>query len=191
MNVTWTGKQEYLHPKQKEQLDSKLAKLAKLLDVDGKGEKQTRVVLTADKNVHRAEIHINYLDHTLVGEHVDPDQFTALNMAIERLERQMLKVRDRRRDIKKGPREGWDKGASANTINEAEPRNPEALEAAPANNGKPKVFRVAPADGKPLTVDEAMLIIDDEPYLVYRTLSSDRISVLVRRPDGNFDLIEC
>jgi putative sigma-54 modulation protein len=191
MNVTWTGKQEYLHPKQKEQLDSKLAKLAKLLDIDGKGEKQTRVVLTADKNTHRAEIHINYLDHTLVGEHVDPDQFTALNMAIERLERQMLKVRDRRRDIKKGPREGWDKGASANTINEAEPRNPEALEAAPANNGKPRIFRVAPADGKPLTVEEAMLIIDDEPYLVYRTSGSDRFSVLLRRPDGNFDLIEC
>jgi putative sigma-54 modulation protein len=191
MNVTWTGKQEYFHPKQKEQLDSKLGKLAKLLENDGKGDKQTRVVLTADKNVHRAEIHINYLDHTLVGEHVDPDQFTALNLAIERLERQMLKIRERRRDVKKGPREGWDKGASANTINEAEPRNPDALEAAPANNGKPKMFRVEPADGKPMTAEEAMLMIDDDPYLVFRTTGSDRIAVLLRRPDGNFDLVEC
>jgi putative sigma-54 modulation protein len=191
MNVTWTGKQEYLHPKQKEQLDSKLGKLAKLLDVDGKGDKQTRVVLTADKNVHRAEITINYLDHTLVGEHVDADQFTALNLAIERLERQMLKVRDRRRDIKKGPREGWDKGASANTMNEAEPRHPDALEAAPVNNGRPKLFRVAPADGKPLTAEEAMLMIDDDPYLVYRDAGSHRLAVLLRRSDGNFDLVEC
>jgi len=191
MNVTWTGKQEYFHPKQKEQLDSKLGKLAKLLDVDGKGDKQTRVVLTADKNVHRAEIHINYLDHTLVGEHVDPDQFTALNLAIERLERQMMKVRDRRRDVKKGPREGWDKGASANTVNEAEPRNPDALDAAPAGNGKPKIFRVEPADGKPLTAEEAMLMIDDDPYLVFRTTGADGVAVLLRRPDGNFDLVEC
>lgn len=191
MNVTWTGKQEYFHPKQKEQLDSKLGKLAKLLENDGKGDKQTRVVLTADKNVHRAEIHINYLDHTLVGEHVDPDQFTALNLAIERLERQMLKIRERRRDVKKGPREGWDKGASANTVNEAEPRDPEALSAAPANNGKPKIFRVEPADGKPLTAEEAVLMIDDDPYFIFRTVGSDRIAVLLRRPDGHFDLVEC
>ena len=56
MNVTWTGKQEFFHPKQKEQLDSKLAKLAKLLEVDGKGDKQARVVLAQDRAMHRAEI---------------------------------------------------------------------------------------------------------------------------------------
>ena len=189
MNVTWTGKQEYLHPKQKDQLDAKFAKIRHLLEVDGKGEKQARVALSSEKNRHHAEVTLNYLDHTIVGEHSDDDQFTALNLAIERLEKQMMKVRDRRRDIKKGPREGWDKGASANTINEAQPRNPDAL---PAEvNGRPKVFRVAPAEGKPLTADEAMMMIDDDPYLVYVNSGTDRLAVLVRRADGNFDLIEC
>jgi putative sigma-54 modulation protein len=191
MNVTWTGKQEILHPKQKEQLDAKINKLAKLLEVDGKGDKQARVVVTPDKNVHRAEITLNYLDHTIVGEHVDGDQFIALNMAFEKLERQMLKIRERRRDIKKGPREGWDKGASANTINEAEPRNPDALPAEPAGNGRPRIYRVAPADGKPLTAEEAVLMIDDDSYLVFRDAGSGGISVLLRRGDGNFDLVEC
>jgi putative sigma-54 modulation protein len=189
MNVTWTGKQEFLHPTQKDQLDSKLAKLSKLLDLDGKGDKRARVVLSADKNKHRAEITLNYLDHTLVGEHVDADQFTALNLAFERLEQQLLKVRERRRDVKKGPREGWDKGAQANTLNEAEPRNPEGTPA--ETNGRPKVFRVRPADGKPLSVEEALLMIDDDPYLVYRNAGTDRLAVLLRRDDGNFDLIEC
>jgi putative sigma-54 modulation protein len=191
MNVTWTGKQEYLHPQQKEQLDAKLAKLSKFLDVDRKGDKIARVVLTADKNAHRAEITLNYLDHTLVGEHVDADQFTALNLAIERLEQQLLKVRDRRRDIKKGPREGWDKGAAANTIIEAEPRNPEGVPAAVPSNGRPRVFPVVPAENKPLTVEEALLMIDDDPYLVYHNAGKDRLAVLIRRDDGNFDLIEC
>ena len=50
MNITYTGKQEFLHPKQKEQLDAKIAKLAKLLEIDGKGDKQARVALTHDKN---------------------------------------------------------------------------------------------------------------------------------------------
>ena len=156
--------------------------------MDGKGDKRARVALSADKNKHRAEVTLHYLDHTLVGEHVDADQFTALNLAIERLEQQLLKVRDRRRDTKKGPREGWDKGAAANTLIEAEPRNPEG---SPAANGRPKVFRVEPADGKPLTAEEAMLIIDDDPYLVYRNAGTDRLAVLLRRDDGNFDLIEC
>jgi putative sigma-54 modulation protein len=191
MNVTWTGKQEYLHPKQKDQLDAKFAKISHLLEVDGKGEKQARVALSTDKNKYRAEITLNYLDHTIVGEHSDDDQFTALNLAVERLERQMLKVRDRRRDVKKGPREGWDKGASANTINEAVPRNPDALPAEQAGNGRPKVYRVAPAEGKPLTVEEAMMMIDDDPYLVYVNAGTDSIAVLLRRPDGNFDLVEC
>lgn len=190
MNVTWTGKQEYLHPQQREQLDARLGRLSKLLNVDRKGEKVARVVLTADKNAQRAEITLNYLDHTLVGEHSDSDQFTALSLAIDKLEQQLLKVRDRRRDVKKGPREGWDKGAAANTMLEAEPRHPDGLPAAPVN-GRPKVYPVAPADSKPLTVEEALLMIDNDPYLVYRNSATDRLAVLIRRGDGNFDLVEC
>jgi putative sigma-54 modulation protein len=189
MNVTWTGKQEFFHPRQKEQLDAKFAKIRHLLEVDGKGEKQARVALSVEKNRHHAEVTLHYLDHTIVGEHSDDDQFTALNMAVERLEKQMMKVRDRRRDLKKGPREGWDKGASTSTVNEAQPRNPNAppVEA----NGRPKLYRVAPAEGKPLTADEAMMMIDDDPYLVYVNTDTGRLAVLLRRPDGNFDLVEC
>ena len=32
MNITWTGKQEFLHPEQQKNLDSKFAKISKLLD---------------------------------------------------------------------------------------------------------------------------------------------------------------
>jgi len=191
VNITYTGKQEFLHPKQKEQLDAKIAKLAKLLEIDGKGDKQARIALTHDKNLQRAEITLNYLDHTLVGEHVDPDQFTALNMAFERLERQIMRVRDKRRDIKKGPREGWDKGASANTMIEAEPRNPDGLQAAQTSNGKPKIFRVGPEDNKPMTAEEASMVIGDDPYVVYHNAGTGRLAALIRRGDGNFDVVEC
>ena len=187
MNITYTGKQEHLHPNQKANIESKWGKIAKLLEIDRKGEKQAHVILAHHKNQHRAEITLNYLDHALVGEHTDPDQFTAMNMALDKLEKQLLKVRDKRRDIKKGPREGWDKGASANSIIAAEPTNPEGV---PAANGKPKVFRVAPADGKPMTLAEALLVIDDD-YLVYRDAGNNRLAVLLRRADGNFDLVEC
>jgi putative sigma-54 modulation protein len=186
MNITYTGKQEYLHANQQANIDAKFGKIAKLLDIDGKGQKQAHVILAHHKNQHRAEITLNYLDHTVVGEHTDPDQFTAINMALEKLEKQIMKIRDKRRDIKKGPREGWDKGASANSIIAAEPTHPEALR---PDNGRPRVFRVGP-DFKPMTLEEALLVIEDE-YLVYRDAKTDRNCVLLRRADGNFDLVEC
>jgi len=188
MNITYTGKQEHFHPNQKANIDAKFGKIAKLLEIDRKGEKQAHVILEHSKNQHRAEITLNYLDHALVGEHSDPDQFTAINVALEKLEKQILKVRQKRRDVKKGPRESWDKGAAANTIVAAEPKNPQGILVA---NGKPRVYRVEPADGKPMTLEEAMLVIDDEDYLVYRETKSNRVSVLLRRSDGNFDLVEC
>jgi ribosomal subunit interface protein len=186
MKILYTGKQEYLHPNQKDSLDSKFAKISKLLEVDGKADKQAHVIFAQIKNHHRAEITLNYLDHSLIGEHTDPDQFTALNTALEKLERQMLKIRDRRRDIKKGPREGWDKGAAANSIIAAEP-GPEGL---PAANGRPRVFPILP-DGKPMTADEAVIEIGDDAYFVYTNAATHRPAVLLRRADGNFDLVEC
>jgi len=42
-----------------------------------------------------------------------------------------------------------------------------------------------------MTLDEAVLEMDRKrDYLVYRDAETDRISVLVRRKDGDFDLIE-
>jgi hypothetical protein len=42
-----------------------------------------------------------------------------------------------------------------------------------------------------MTLDEAMLEIEkDGDYFVYRDAQKDCVSVLLRRPDGHFDLIE-
>ena len=54
-----------------------------------KRDKQAHMILAQHKNQYRAEITLNFLDHQLVGEHADSDQFTAINMAIEKLEKQI------------------------------------------------------------------------------------------------------
>jgi hypothetical protein len=42
-----------------------------------------------------------------------------------------------------------------------------------------------------MTLDEAVLEMDNtRDYLVYRDTQREGVSVLVRRRDGNFDLIE-
>jgi putative sigma-54 modulation protein len=194
MNISWTGKQEFLHPEQQKNLDAKIAKLSKLLDGGGKGEKQAHIILAQNKNQYRAEITLNFLDHQVVGEHADADQFTAINVAIDKFEKQLIKVRDKRRDIKKGPREGWDKGAAANSVIAANP-GPMGLPAAPvetAANGRPRIFQVSPGETKPMTAEEAIVEIEPgDPYLVYMDAGSNRPAVILRRADVNFDLVQC
>jgi hypothetical protein len=42
-----------------------------------------------------------------------------------------------------------------------------------------------------MTLDEALLEMEkDRDYLVYRDTDTDRVSVLLRRRDGHFDLVE-
>jgi putative sigma-54 modulation protein len=42
-----------------------------------------------------------------------------------------------------------------------------------------------------MTLEEALLEMDPgRDYLVYRDAETDRVTVLLRRRDGNFDLVE-
>jgi hypothetical protein len=53
------------------------------------------------------------------------------------------------------------------------------------------VFRVNyDEDRKPMTLDEALLEIDGTDYVVFRNSDRNCLSVLIKRPDGNFDRIE-
>jgi len=56
----------------------------------------------------------------------------------------------------------------------------------------PRVFRVNHYERrKPITLEEAVLEMGKrDDYLVYRDADREALSVLIRRKDGNFDLIE-
>jgi len=186
MNVTYKGKQEKFYPAQTEKIEAKFKKLAKV--IDGKGEKSSHVILTRKRGVYSAEITVNYLDHSLVGCAKDGDQYTAMTAALEKLEKQVLKVRAKRRNVDKTSKTPWAK----------EDSDAAAIAAAPdlesRKNGLAKtVYRVdfKATTRKPMTLDEAILELgNDGDYVVYRDARKDCLSVLVRRPDGHLDLIE-
>jgi putative sigma-54 modulation protein len=181
MKITYTGKSGELLQQQQQKLDAKFAKIAKLLDGRG-GEKEAHVILSSERHLHNAEITVNYYDHAMVGAASEADEFTSICNAVDKLEKQILKQRAKWRDTK---RNGTAKAAVSAETEAAAGENPEAP-AAPA-----RVFRVpARPDNKPMTVEEALIEIDDRDYLVYRDAESDRVAVLLRRRDGHFDLIE-
>jgi ribosome hibernation promoting factor len=178
MKITYTGRQVELAPAQWKRIEAQAAKLAKLLD--GKDEREAHVILGLERGRHTAEITVNYHNHPLVGVGSNQDMFTAIHSAIEKLEKQAIKVRAKWRDTKRSPRQ-------------QEAERVEATEPAASQNGSRRVYRVDNHQRhKPMTLDEAILEMEkDRDYLVYRDAENDRLSVLMRRRDGHFDLVEC
>lgn len=178
MKITYTGRQVELAPAQLKKLESQFSKIGKLLD--GRREVEAHVILSLERHLHHAEVTINYYGHQLAGLGSSADLFTAIHGAAEKLGTQAVKAREKWRDTKRTPRKANAPAEPAPAAAEAEPEKEQ------------RVYRVNHHEKrKPMTLDEALLEMDkDRDYLVYRDADRDRISVLVRRRDGNFDLIE-
>jgi putative sigma-54 modulation protein len=188
MKVAYTGKLEALTPAEIGKVEAKFGKIAKLFDVK-KGEREAHVILTTERHLNHAEITVRYYDHDLVGLASATDRFTAITTAIDKLEKQILRIRERVRDTKRGPRQEkqeFVEPASAGTaVSQA------AAETEPEAGEGPQVFRINHHERrKPMTLEEAMLEIEDRAYVVYRDAETDRVSVLLRRRDGNYDLVQ-
>lgn len=204
MKIHYTGKKEKFYPAQTEKLSGKFEKLAKLLD--GKGERNAHIILDSNRSLHRAEITVNYLEHTVVAEARNADQFLAINSAVEKLEKQVLKLRQKRWDPKKGTKKDVKQAAIITADEDTAPelglsakrpqQSPKArvpdINSPNGAGRRARVFRVNHSeDRKPMTLDEAMLECENPgDYVVYRDADKNCLSVLLRRPDGNFDLIE-
>jgi len=184
MKVTYKGSLKTLIPAQRKKLDAKLAKLGKL--VDGREEREIHVILTSERQRHRAEVTLRLRDHTLFAVASSAELLTGLISAIDKLEKQVRKLRTKRRDTSRGP------GKSLRERPVAPPAEEAAPSAAPVAADELKVFRANErANQKPLTLEEALLAAEDgRDYVVYRDSENGRLSVLLRRRDGHFDLVE-
>lgn len=180
MKISYTGVKQKLPEKIQAKLDAKFAKLSKLLEQ--RGEREAHVVVTHERHLHNAEITVQFYDHQLVGIGSDGDLFTAVASALAKLEKQAVKQRAKWRETKRHketpkvmPQPG---GVTP----------PAGIEAQTAQ----RVFRVNHQNRrKPMTLEEAILEMEkDRDYLVYRDADKECVSVLVRRRDGHFDLIE-
>jgi putative sigma-54 modulation protein len=193
MKISYTGKAEAIPAKQRAKLEAKLQKISKMLE--RRGEKEAHIVLTQERFLHKVEITVNAWDHALVGIATDADLSVAAHMAFDKLEKQILKLRARWRDTKRVRDKEADGARASETLQPviAAPKKAAANSSGAKKKPAPKrIFRVNPSDGsKPMTLEEAMLEMEaSQDYLVYRDAQTDRITVLMRRPDGNFDLIE-
>ncbi len=191
MKLIYSGKTKEFTPELERKVEAKLGKLSKM--IEQRGEREAHVTHRVERHLHKVEIVTNFYDHSLIGEATDADLTVAFQQAVDNLEKQIVKLRRRWRDMHRDPKgvraskEAWENNLTP------EPPTP-TRNAKPASNRAPakrKVFKVDYDGRKPMTLDEAMIAIENEvDYIVYRDSDRDCLSVLVRRADGNFDLIE-
>ncbi|HUQ91018.1 MAG TPA: HPF/RaiA family ribosome-associated protein, partial [Bryobacteraceae bacterium] len=139
MKITYTGEAAF-SPAQRKKLDVKFSKLSKLLDRGG--EISAHVVLTRERHLRRAEIIVNIYDHQIAVNASESEPVQAVTIAADKLEKQILKMRDKWRDTKRRPAAK----TKATVEAPATPRVPgkqtkSAAKTAPPADGK-RVFRV-------------------------------------------------
>jgi putative sigma-54 modulation protein len=195
MKLIVSGKTQEFTPALQKKFDTKLSKLSKF--IEQRGEREAHLTHQLERHLHKIELSVNFYDHSLVGEGADSDLDTALCQAVEKVEKQVVKLRNRWRDTHRdaksvrSTKESW--GVEA--VEEPAAESPKDRKNKANLNGvgkKPRIFRVNyDEDSKPMTLEEAILEMEaGTNYVVYRNSDRDCLSVLVRRPDGNFDLIE-
>jgi putative sigma-54 modulation protein len=176
-------------------LETKLQKIAKL--VERKGEREAHVILTQERFLHNVEITFNAWEHSFVGIGSDRDVEVAAHTALDKLEKQIVKLRTKWRDTSRHKDKAVPAALALPELPATDGRGKKGKAAgrlsAPVKADRKKVFRVNQGDGssKPMTLEEAMLEMEaSQDYMVYRDARTDRVTVLMRRPDGHFDLIE-
>lgn len=177
MTIEFTGRKIEITPALKLHAEQKLKKLSRVLD----GIIEAHVILTVEKRRHSAEIIVHSPHATLTGSETTDDLYTSIGQVLAKLEKQAIKLKSR---YSWGKQRGKTKSIRGGV--EVGDEGPMALD------GEPRVIRSRRYAVKPMSVEEALLQAQGskDAFLVFRDASSQRVSVLYRRPDGNFGLIE-
>ena len=109
----------------------------------------------------------------------EADMYQSLTRTIDKIEKQALKLKNKITDK-------HHRAKKVTTVAAA----PDA-EIAPAPDS-PQIFETNSYAVKPMTAEEAVIRLNDEEnqFLVFRNAESARISVLYKRQDGNYGLIQ-
>lgn len=176
MKVEFTGRNFTLSPAVKKHVNEHLKKIDSVLH----GAIRAHVILSVEKHHrHYCEIIINWHDHAMTSTSDTNDMYLSVTHAVDRLRRQVLKVKGKLIDRKHH--------ALPTGVVAPSPIPPVAP-AAPA----PRIIRSRRYSVKPMTPEEAVLSVSDAPeqFLVFRDAETDRVGVIYKRKDGNYGLIE-
>ncbi|MGH7856106.1 MAG: ribosome hibernation-promoting factor, HPF/YfiA family [Candidatus Binatia bacterium] len=179
MQVTVTFRHVRPTPALRRYAEEKVQRVSKYV----RGAIEAHVILSVDKKSHRAEINLHAIGKSLFSEEETSDLYSAIDLALDKIERQVKKLNAKRKNHQsdKNPIGG---GSGIRFRVLASDRVDE--------HGVPEIIRTRRIPAKPMSVEEAVMqmgLTKDE-FLVFRNAVSESLSVIYRRKDGNYGLIE-
>jgi putative sigma-54 modulation protein len=143
----------------------------------------TDVHVVMSKHKYRNSVDVKLVSKGIVlrGEENTEDMYSAIDLAVDKIERQARKYKDRIRD--------YAPVALADEIPvKLDVIEPEGL----TEEAGPRIVRSSEFSAKPMTVDEAVMQMDlmNNDFLVFMNAQSRDVNVVYRRQDGNYGLIE-
>jgi putative sigma-54 modulation protein len=125
-----------------------------------------------------AEINLSSNGWNLNAKEEAKDMHLALDSCIEKIEKQLKKQREKIREHK------------PKSIRRGKEKSDEREEAEESNISK--IAETRKVILKPMSFDEAIMEIEGtkDSFIIYRDSSSENVSLIYRRDDGNYALIE-
>lgn len=187
----------------KEYAREKVDRVNRLLDRAG----EAHVVLSLERHLHHADITIHSGSWVLRGREKSEDMYASIDLAMDKIERQLRRYKDKLKSHH-GRERVHHRQELMNQLSRVRhavfemPGDEEAnpAEAAPApgtaqaeaNDGSPRMLRTTHLTVKQLKVEEAVMQMNlmNNDFYVFHNVETNAMSVLYRRKDGQYGLIE-
>jgi putative sigma-54 modulation protein len=159
---------------QKVYAEEKIQKIKKYLDAPA----EAHIIISMEKFRNAAEINLSSNGWNINAKEEAKDMRIALDRCVDKIEKQLKKQREKIREHKpKTIRRGQEKSVAM-----------EETEETTTN----KITETRKVILKPMSFDEAIMEIEEtnDRFIIYRDSSSENVSIVYRRDDGNYTLIE-
>lgn len=167
------------------QIDRKLQRLERITHPDADATVELIVHASrAAETSHVAEVSLVNNGTVIRSVGAGPTMAAALDNLVDRLERQVVRARERPRSVRDRAEELEDQRSASQEGADGEPEGEES--------GVPRVVEIKRYDMTPMFEEDAILRMDElgHAFFVFLNAETDRIGVVYRRGDGSYGMID-
>ena len=184
MDFEYTGRHIDVTPALRTHVEEHFGKLGHLFE--NSTTARAHVIIDVVKNRHIAEILLHWREHTLTARDTNADMYQALTRCIDKIEKQAVKLKKKIIERKQ------DAAPLSAVAPDTAPDTEEAAGASAGSERQPRIIAARRYKVKPMTAEEAVMSLadDGDQFVVFRDSDTARLSVLYKRKDGNYGLIQ-
>lgn len=175
MRIQYVGKNINVRDNFKEEVDKKLSKLDKFFDEDI----EAKASFSVHGNFNTAEVTIWLKKGTILrAEETSDEMLSSVDRVVESLEKQIRRYKSKLESRKSGESIRYDEVPTDETTID--------------KDDKPSVVKVKKIGLKPMFLEDAIMQMDllGHDFFVYHDAETDSVSVVYKRNDGDYGLIE-